>query len=277
MILSIRLMTFNHEEYIEEALQSIDNQRTKFDFELVIGDDFSTDKTLNIIKSFKFKNPNLKLNILKRVKGDNYDLLRKENGRLQNFVDIINNCKGKYIALLDGDDYWTDTFKIQKQVDFLEKNDSYNLCFHEVKLFSQETNKFTKDNITLKVVNTTDILDLAKGNYIHTPSVVFRNNFKIPDWFKLTTMGDWTLYMILLKHNTKIHKINCEMAVYRLHAKSIWSNKTQEDRNAFTKKAVLLVYNNLKKELTKEVKVILKSRLEIKEFRIKKYLNKLFK
>ena len=125
MILSIRLMTYNHEDFIEEALKGIDAQITDFNFEVVIGDDFSTDNNLNIINNYKFTNKNITVNILNRKIGDEYWIKRQKLGRFYNIVNILQNCKGRYIALLDGDDYWTDPYKLQKQVDFLESNKDY--------------------------------------------------------------------------------------------------------------------------------------------------------
>ncbi|UJH92520.1 glycosyltransferase [Antarcticibacterium sp. 1MA-6-2] len=132
--LSVRLMTYNHSGYIEEALRSIDIQRTKFDFEVVVGDDFSTDDTLLKIRNFKFNNKKLHLKILNRQIGDEYHQERREKGRLFNFVNIIQNCSGSYVALLDGDDYWTDPLKLQRQVDFLEANNDFSICFHNVNI-----------------------------------------------------------------------------------------------------------------------------------------------
>src|SRR5690606_559849 len=99
------------------------------------------------------------------------------------------NARGNYIALCEGDDYWTDPLKLQKQVDFLEVNLDYSICFHNVKIYNQEGKTFQKDTITRDVNETTGEEELAKGNYIHTPSVVLRNDFNIPLWFNKVSMG----------------------------------------------------------------------------------------
>ncbi len=118
-------MTYNQAPFIAEAIESCLMQKTDFGFEIIIGDDFSTDGTKEICEEYAIKYPE-KIKLLARRIGDEYWQKRQKLGRLYNFVDIIENCNGKYIALLDGDDYWIDPLKLQKQVDFLEEN---NNCF----------------------------------------------------------------------------------------------------------------------------------------------------
>ena len=119
---SIRLMTYNHESFIEDALEGIIAQKTSFPFEIVIGDDCSTDKTFQVIHNYEERYPE-KIKVLQRS---------EQLGIRKNSVDIISHCQGKYIALLDGDDYWIDVEKLQKQVDFLENHQDCSLCFHNV-------------------------------------------------------------------------------------------------------------------------------------------------
>src|SRR5690606_15395238 len=115
---SVRLMTFNHAPFIREAIESILMQKTNFFVEVVVGDDFSTDSTLDILKQYE-STENIHIKILERRIGDQYWQKRQRHGRFYNFYSILENCNGKYIALLDGDDYWTDPLKLQKQIDFL--------------------------------------------------------------------------------------------------------------------------------------------------------------
>ncbi|WP_179351887.1 glycosyltransferase [Winogradskyella vidalii] len=274
-LVSVRFMVYNNEPYIREAIESILMQQTNFKVEIVVGDDFSTDNTLDIIKSY-CDTENIHINILDRPIGGDYWKVRQKLGRLYNFKNIVDNCQGKYIALCDGDDYWTDPLKLQKQVDFLEGNLEYNICFHSVKLFDEDSRTFVKDSITRKVDLTTTVVNLAKGNYMHTPSVVLRNNFRIPQWFNKVTIGDWALYMIAIKEG-KIKKIEEEMAVYRLHNASIWSNKSIEIRKKHTQETVRLIYRNLKKNLSSSAIQILQSRLGISKFNSKIFLKKVYR
>jgi len=274
-LVSVRFMVYNNEPYIREAIESILKQQTNFKVEIVVGDDFSTDNTLEIIKSYS-NTENIFINILERPVGGDYWKDRQKLGRLHNFKNIIDNCQGKYIALCDGDDYWTDPLKLQKQVDFLEGNLEYNICFHSVKLFDEEASTIIKDSITRKVDLTTTVVDLAKGNYIHTPSVLLRNNFRIPSWFHKVAIGDWALYMIVIKEG-KIKKIEEDMAVYRLHNASIWSNKSIEVRKKHTQETVRLIYKKLKKNLSGVTIQILQSRLGISKFNCKFFIKKVYR
>ncbi len=108
---NVCVITYNHEEFIEKALASILNQKADFDFDIVIGDDCSSDKTKEIILKYKQRYPDL-IRIL---------FSEKNIGMRENFLRSLKACKGKYIAILEGDDYWTDEYKLQKQFDYLEK------------------------------------------------------------------------------------------------------------------------------------------------------------
>ena len=176
-LVSIRLMVYNHESYIRETIDGILKQKTNFIVEVVIGDDFSTDKSLEIIREYQ-STSTIHFKILERNVGDDYWQNRQMRGRLHNFYNIIENCTGKYIALLDGDDYWTDPYKLQKQVDFLEANTDFSVCFHKVSVLNMldETQNHVSNQNQKSVL---DIFDLAlNGNFIHTVSVVYRKSKK---------------------------------------------------------------------------------------------------
>ena len=150
-----------------------------------------------------------------RKKGDEYDSKRQKKGRLYNFANIIENCLGKYIALIDGDDYRTDPYKLQKQVDFLEANSEYVLCFTNTKI---KTKTSLIDN-NLIVPKNYEILETLAyvGNYIHTPTVVFKNIIKeFPSQFNNSPIGDYFIYMLLAEKG-KIYFIDEYTTVYRKH------------------------------------------------------------
>ncbi len=214
--LSVRLQTYNHAKYIKRALDGILMQITDFAFEVVIGDDFSTDNTLNIIRSYKDTNT-VNIRILKRTIGGEYYLNRKKHGRLYNFYDIIKNCKGSYIALLDGDDYWIDPSKLQKQVNFLESNHNYSLCFHNALIMWDDKHRppkyFCSKNQNLK----SDITDVINNWFVPTSSIVFRanlNNNCLPSWFLKIYNGDLALQLIVAEHGD-FYYIDEVMSIYR--------------------------------------------------------------
>ena len=209
-LVSIRLMVYNHEDYIHEAIEGILNQKTNFLVEVVIGDDFSTDRSLELIRAYQ-NTRTIHFKILERKIGDQYWKKRQELGRLYNFINIVENCSGKYIALLDGDDYWTDPYKLQKQVDFLEANQDYNLVGHHAINSKQEKlGNFDKDTFTFDTIYFRNIR-------IPTASLVFRNNLEISDWFYKIYGGDRALiYLNSVKGKIKI--LPFDGSFYRIHA-----------------------------------------------------------
>lgn len=211
-MVSVCMITYNHEAYIKQAIESVLMQRCSFPIELVIGEDCSTDNTLMICKEFAKNNPQIKL--LPSI---------VNLGMMPNFVRTLSECRGKYIALCEGDDYWTDPYKLQKQVDFLEANEDFAICFHPVKIW--QNGKLKADFLTGNVNDTTTIIDLANGNYIHTPSVVFRNKLfdQFPPGFSQSPVGDYFLHMLNARHG-KIKKLPEIMGVYRLHMGNNWAN-----------------------------------------------------
>ncbi|MDI3520439.1 MAG: hypothetical protein PWR04_427 [Anaerophaga sp.] len=212
-LVSVWMITYNHERYIAQAIEGVLMQKTNFKIELVIGEDCSTDNTAQIIKEYEKKYPQI---IKPRFNQTNL-------GVIPNMIKTLNECTGKYIALCEGDDYWTDPYKLQKQVDFLEDNREYSICFHNVKI--KKNGELIDDYITRDVPETTDIYELAKGNFMHTPSVTFRRNWeKLPDWITKCSAGDYPLHMINAQYG-KIKKFEDTMGVYRIHDSNMWVNQ----------------------------------------------------
>jgi glycosyltransferase involved in cell wall biosynthesis len=238
---SIRLMVYNQESFIDETMRSILAQKTNFKVELVVGDDFSKDKTLEILKSYK-DTENIHIKILDRKINDEYWKKRQAFGRLYNFINIIENCSGKYIALLDGDDYWTDEKKLQKQVDLLEKNKSLSASCHNLVTLYTETgklfNRFSdknrpKDEITL--------VDMLKGNWASTPTIMVRSEIikSAPEWIFSERVADYFLwcYASTIGNIGYLHE---PMAVYRVHNEGVWS------KNSAVKRIILETDNILR-------------------------------
>jgi glycosyltransferase involved in cell wall biosynthesis len=201
------MITYNHEKYIAEAIEGVLMQKTDFPIELIIGEDCSTDNTRDICLEYQRKYPD----IIKLL------LPEKNQGMMQNAFNTLKACTGKYIASCEGDDYWTDPYKLQKQVDFLEANADFSICFHAVKIKKELENIIVDDYITPQVSDVTDIYRLAQGNYIHTPSVVFRKKESVLQSFVGLgdlRVGDYVLHILNAQYG-KIKKIPDVMAVYR--------------------------------------------------------------
>jgi len=220
MFVSVVMITYNHSLYIKQAIESIISQKTNFDFELVICNDKSTDDTDAIIKETIASNPNGH-----KVKYYNNEV---NLGMMPNSVSALEKASGKYIALCEGDDYWCDDQKLQIQADFLENNPDFSICFHNVYLLTGTELK--EDNPRKKIPEITTIKDLAKNNYIHTPSVMYRNNlFELPKYFGEAPIGDYFLHMLNAQHG-KIKYMDKIMSVYRIHNTSYWSSKKEAEQ-----------------------------------------------
>lgn len=205
-VLSICVITYNHSKYISQAIDSFLMQKTDFDFEIIIADDASIDNNQEIIRAYQKKYPD-------KIK----PILRSKNvGMNNNFVDALNHCTGKYIAICEGDDYWTDPLKLQKQVDFLEANPEYSLCFHNALVLWDDKSQPPKYFCAKNQKKTSTIEDVIEKWFIPSASMVFRKEYisPLPEWFKDIYNGDWALHM-LCADKGKIGYIDEVMGVYR--------------------------------------------------------------
>ena len=210
---SVCMITYNHEPYIKQAIEGVLMQKCKFQIELVIGEDCSTDNTRKICEDYTPKYPQIKL------------LLTESNlGVMSNFIRTLQNCTGKYIALCEGDDYWIDPYKLQKQVDFLEGNTEFSMCFHN-SLVVYESSRKKPHLFTTIDKNEYDIQDIIqKSWFISTASIVFRTDlYDKTEWINYVAGGDIALQYILATKG-KIGAINEVMAVYRKHNTSLSTN-----------------------------------------------------
>lgn len=219
-LLSVCLITYNHAEYIEQAIAGVLAQKVDFDWEFIIADDRSTDGTSDIVRRFAREHPDLIRPIINE----------QNLGGAANFVQLIEAASGKYIAYFEGDDHWTDPMKLSKQVSFLEANPDYAICFHAVEKHFENSDKHpVRTNIGQP--QTTEFEDLAGENFIYTASCCFRRGLfdKFPDWYLSAPMGDWVLHLLNAQHG-KIGYLDEVMAVYRVHEKGIWSMRPPEEK-----------------------------------------------
>jgi len=217
--LAIWMVAYNHEKFLEQAVESVMMQETDFDFKLFIGEDCSKDNTREICEKLQQRHPGkIKLFLNSQNLGPN-----------KNALQIYNACfksGAKYIAMLEGDDYWTDKFKLRKQVDFLENNPDFVLCFHKTSILKPD-GAIIEDFLTKVPENYQTIETLAKfGNYIHTPTVVYRNVLEaIPFEFEFSPIGDFFLYMMLAQYG-KLKYLEENMSVYR-YGVGMFSGKSE--------------------------------------------------
>ena len=214
MTVSTIMITYNHNPYISQAIEGFLLQKTNFKIELIIADDASTDQTQEIIKKYYKSYPD----IIKPI-------LREKNiGANLNWIDAFKKCSGKYIALCEGDDYWTDPFKLQKQVDFLEENAEYSLCFHNALVKSSANSATYYFNVNKSVFlrtkpnSTREIkgYEILDNWIIPTASVVFRNVKEGKfDFFRNSKFGDIFLFLSAVRIG-KIYYFEQISSVYRL-------------------------------------------------------------
>jgi glycosyltransferase involved in cell wall biosynthesis len=216
-LLSISCLTFNHVFFIKKCLDSFLMQKTTFPIEVIIHDDCSNDGTREIIEEYSRKYPDIIFPI--------FQTENQYSRGVRGFMARFNfpRCRGKYIALCEGDDYWTDPYKLQKQVDFLESNTDYSLCFHDAVYSYTDTTKkkFSEKYPFLNEKNDFTRQDLLERQwFIPTASMLFRNFGKVPDFFFKINAGDYNLQLYLSKTG-KFHYISDTMSVYRITGKGL--------------------------------------------------------
>ena len=209
-MVTIASTTYNMEAYIAEAMDSWLAQNTTFPYDILISDDGSTDGTCDVVRRYMEKYPNIRLISTGHI------------GKMPNFIRSLKESKGKYIALCDGDDYWIDPDKLQKQVDFMESHPDFSECF---------TNSYVLNTVTgEKKIAKTQLWDEADTKGLlrhrdndnvqmspgHTSTFLYRNQYLqvYPEWMYGDVMTDFPLYMLMSKYG-KAKFINDVTSVYR--------------------------------------------------------------
>lgn len=232
-LVSISCITYSHENYIRDAIDGFLMQDTDFKVEILIHDDASPDKTADIIKHYEKKHPQLI-----------FPIYQKNNQKSQGKKPGMNNynrARGKYIALCEGDDYWTDPYKLQKQVDFLEMNEDYGLVHGDCNIFYEEKGKWkfhaNKDLLNnCRVENKNKLFTfLIEGSYkIRTATVLFRKDLLSKRKTDTVTflMGDTPMWLDF-SQMTKFKYFDEVWAVYRILPDSRSRSKDQKCQRRF--------------------------------------------
>ena len=238
MKVSVLMTTYNHERFIAQAIDSVLMQKVNFDYEIVIGEDCSKDNTRNILIDYQEKHPDI-IRLLLHER--NLGLYGKYN-----FIETYKACRGQYIAMLEGDDYWTSPHKLQKQVDFLDRHPECSICFHSVIRLCEDKSheSYVFSPRDKKEIYTLE--DLLDKYLIAAASMMFRKGLfgDFPSWFYLTAMGDWALNILNAQHG-KIGYINEVMGVWRIHSGGFWSSKGLIERLQEEIKAYRFVNSHL--------------------------------
>lgn len=251
-VVSICCITYNHEKYIEEAIDSFLMQETNFPFEVVIGEDCSTDNTRKIVEKYKENYPN----IIKLIVSEN------NVGMLANAQRTMEACVGEYIALCEGDDYWTDKNKLQIQIDEMKKYPKCNISFHPTyevidgvrhKILSKYSNKN-------KIFTTSEVI-IGDGGFMPTSSLILKKYItdNMPDWFyKYAPVGDYFIQILGSRKNGALY-LPIPMSCYRTQQNNSWSAsmKKEQERIIFLEKitkSMTLLDKELDYEYSNEIK-----------------------
>jgi len=266
LTVSVCMITYNHENYIEEAINGVLMQNCDFEIELIIANDASTDKTDEVIQNI-IKNHS-------KASWIKYTRHQQNLGMIPNFIWALRRCKGKYIAICDGDDYWTSPFKLQKQVDFLDRNLDFNIIY-TLHSTQYTNNKLIKNEI--KPINRREVgvEDIIKDNFIPASSTMFRNvihGIEFSKWFYSSSYGDWPLYILITKKGEKIKCLLEYTLVYRKNV-GIMKEINLSQRNLLENN--FKMFSNIyKDENYKEVESIIEYKLYILNTQIMKFLNR---
>lgn len=221
IMLSIMVITYNHERYLRAALDSIVEQQTVYSMEVVIGEDCSTDTTRVILLEYQARHPSL-IRLL----------LHEQNlGVSHNWETTLQACRGKYIALLEGDDYWTSPHKLQKQIDFLEARPDFSLCFHRTRVEYEATSSVRASPLVAAHAKTELTLDDVTREWsIATASVVFRHELmrELPGWVHDSVVVDLPVFALLASRG-RVGYLPEEMAVYRVNTGGVTNTAQQEN------------------------------------------------
>lgn len=216
ILVSVCVQTYQHVSFIKECLDGILMQKTNFSFEVVVGEDESSDGTREICLEYANKYPD-KIRLFLRSREDVIYIKGSPTGRF-NFLENLKAARGKYIAICEGDDFWTDPLKLQKQVDLMEAKPVISLCFHKVDVKNLDGSKllYTSNEGERKIEFTT--LDIIKEDwFILTCSMLFRKDaYVVPKWINEIKFGDYIIQLFCSLEGN-VYFLNEVMGVWRKH------------------------------------------------------------
>ena len=243
MKVSVVLLAYNHESFIDDALNGVLMQETDFAFEILVGEDFSSDRTREILLAYKERYPD-KIKLL---------LHDKNYGPAKNFRETLRLAQGNYVAFLDGDDYWTSPRKLQTQVDFLDRHPDCSMCFHGVQ--KSDPDGTVELHPVKRQKRFYELEDIISRNPIPACSpmcrgeIVSRYNWKYPD----DVVGDRLLYIWNAQFG-KIGYIDQIMGVYRVHEEGLFRALEMTKRIQWAINTLNFVSNKIDPKYRKTIK-----------------------
>jgi len=241
LVVSICIITYNHESFIAQAIESVLAQETNFPFEIVIGEDCSTDSTRNICKDHETKNSE-KISLL---------LSNKNLGMVSNLIRTLQTCRGKYVAILEGDDYWTDKYKLQKQVELLEENRKYTICFSDLITVDKKGNILSKLGVPLTYRKNLSPLEILGSFSPHFSSAVFRNEIDFfPEIAYKIFNFDTFFFPFVARNKGGAIFLNEYTSAYRRHEAGVYAllGYTEKMERRYESLKQMLTYFNSREE-----------------------------
>jgi len=236
---SVAVITYNHEQFIAQAIESVLMQETEFVVELVIGEDCSTDGTRRIVQAYAGKYPN----VIRAL------LPERNLGMAMNYEAVWQACRGKYIAWLEGDDYWRTPQKLQKQVALMEAKQHYSMCGTKTQFVTTSSDGAEKDAGVLEpavLKPEYDLADFLTGYPMHTTSMLLRRKFvEFPDWLNGLVMLRDACVFALYAEKGPVGYLSEVVSCYRIHARGIWTTKSAADQIQCNQKAIDLLDSHL--------------------------------
>ena len=237
LMVTIRCLTYNHEPYIRQCLEGFVMQKTNFRFEAIVHDDASTDGTATIIREYAERYPDIIRPIY-----ETENQYSKHDGSIRRIMDA--HTHGKYVALCEGDDYWTDPLKLQKQVDFLESHPDYVMCSHRFDLYWQERGAAEEGPDKDFKGGDYDLQNLIGGKWLtQTLTVMYRRSALDLKRYASYSMSMDIILLYELLRQGKGYCFPEAMGVYRLHGGGVWSEVSRNRRHQLEFKARLAIYN----------------------------------
>lgn len=254
MKVSVAMVAYNHEKFLAQALDSVLAQQVDFDYEIVLGEDCSTDNTRDIARQYQADHPD-------RIRL----ILREKNvGAWQNNEEVLDACRGEYIAFLEGDDFWIHPEKLRRQTAYMDAHPNCAVSGHRVRVWpSDEPESAPRENWTICPPEMPAVLPfnyLIKHYMLYTAATMIRSKFRrpLPDWSQHVLNGDF-VRDLLSSAGHDVGFLNDVMATYRVHSGGFWNGKTARVR----RDGAIRTYHELHKELDREYHGQLKDQIGV--------------
>lgn len=243
------VMAYNHAQMIQQALESALAQDVEGRHEILVADDGSTDDTRDIIRLYRDQNPKvIRLLFSEQNMGEN--AVRARGARA---------ARGAYVALLDGDDYWTSSQKLRKQIAFLERRPNYAICFHNALVVyddgSERSHPFHSDTPAQRLSRpvppiTSTLEEIAAGNFMLSCSVMFRRGLidEFPAWYFRATIPDWPFHVLNAEHGL-IGYLDEVLSAYRVHGGGAWSDRISHYQDPKDLSDIIWIHDEINRHL----------------------------